>query len=199
MADMDIFGLMPMTDPLHLVCCNACKKPVKASQYAAHAEICRSLTSAGEMLLDTSGGIGHRRPPRKERKKLLSSYSNQATPAGEQGRSESMNADDPAALESQLHRQPGLSSSFSIDAKNVASMMDSKGVSPESIDHSACALPPPTKRIKLVSRQRLPLSDDCETAPGLKKTTSTQIALTCKSRPILLKLVPIPLVHLSRI
>uniref|UniRef100_A0A2P2KPY9 SAGA-associated factor 11 n=1 Tax=Rhizophora mucronata TaxID=61149 RepID=A0A2P2KPY9_RHIMU len=72
---MDIFGLMPMTDPLHLVCCNACKKPVKASQYAAHAEICRSLTSAGEMLLDTSGGIGHRRPPRKERKKLLSSYS----------------------------------------------------------------------------------------------------------------------------
>ncbi|KAL3577600.1 hypothetical protein D5086_019104 [Populus alba] len=36
--DMHVFGLMPMTDPLDLVCCNACKKPVKASQYAAHAE-----------------------------------------------------------------------------------------------------------------------------------------------------------------
>ncbi|KAG6757066.1 hypothetical protein POTOM_037367 [Populus tomentosa] len=36
--DMHVFGLMPMTDPLDLVCCNACKKPVKASQYAAHAD-----------------------------------------------------------------------------------------------------------------------------------------------------------------
>ncbi|XP_022760489.1 uncharacterized protein LOC111306810 isoform X4 [Durio zibethinus] len=36
--DMDVFGLKPMTDPLNLVCCNACKKPVKASQYAAHAD-----------------------------------------------------------------------------------------------------------------------------------------------------------------
>ncbi|CAL1397206.1 unnamed protein product [Linum trigynum] len=35
--DMHVFGVEPMTDPLHLVCCNACKKPVKASQYAAHS------------------------------------------------------------------------------------------------------------------------------------------------------------------
>ncbi|KAJ4823069.1 hypothetical protein Tsubulata_009595 [Turnera subulata] len=36
--DMHVFGLMPMADPLLLVCCNACKKPVKASQYAAHSD-----------------------------------------------------------------------------------------------------------------------------------------------------------------
>ncbi|XP_058210046.1 uncharacterized protein LOC131322657 isoform X4 [Rhododendron vialii] len=35
--EMHVFDLKPMTDPLHLVCCNACKKPIKESQYAAHA------------------------------------------------------------------------------------------------------------------------------------------------------------------
>eukprot|EP00261_Vitis_vinifera_P034488 XP_019075731.1 PREDICTED: uncharacterized protein LOC100855402 isoform X3 [Vitis vinifera] len=43
--DMNVFGLKPMADPLYLVCCNACKKPVKASQYAAHAD---QATMAGE-------------------------------------------------------------------------------------------------------------------------------------------------------
>ncbi|KAJ0807470.1 hypothetical protein HanLR1_Chr00c1229g0797521 [Helianthus annuus] len=35
--DMDVFGLRPMVDPLILVSCNSCKKPVKVSQYANHA------------------------------------------------------------------------------------------------------------------------------------------------------------------
>ncbi|XP_042519687.1 101 kDa malaria antigen-like isoform X2 [Macadamia integrifolia] len=35
--DMHVFDCKPLADPLHLVCCYACKKPVKASQYAAHA------------------------------------------------------------------------------------------------------------------------------------------------------------------
>ncbi|XP_039020834.1 uncharacterized protein LOC120152749 [Hibiscus syriacus] len=48
--DMHVFGLKPMTDPLNLVCCNACKKPVKASQYAAHAELCRSLKITEEII-----------------------------------------------------------------------------------------------------------------------------------------------------
>ncbi|KAJ6898084.1 hypothetical protein NC652_024803 [Populus alba x Populus x berolinensis] len=74
--DMHVFGLMPMTDPLDLVCCNACKKPVKASQYAAHAELCRFLNSAEEMTLEPDGGTGRRKPPRKERKKLITAYSN---------------------------------------------------------------------------------------------------------------------------
>ncbi|PWA43716.1 hypothetical protein CTI12_AA422870 [Artemisia annua] len=34
--DMHVFGLRPMMDPLILVCCNSCKKPVKVSQYATH-------------------------------------------------------------------------------------------------------------------------------------------------------------------
>ncbi|KAL6842049.1 hypothetical protein ACP4OV_028028 [Aristida adscensionis] len=40
--DMHIFGSKPMADPLDLVCCSTCKKPVKASQYAVHAERCNS-------------------------------------------------------------------------------------------------------------------------------------------------------------
>uniref|UniRef100_A0A0E0MN70 SAGA-associated factor 11 n=1 Tax=Oryza punctata TaxID=4537 RepID=A0A0E0MN70_ORYPU len=40
--DMHIFGSKPMADPLDLVCCNTCKKPIKASQYAVHAERCSS-------------------------------------------------------------------------------------------------------------------------------------------------------------
>ncbi|KAL9261199.1 hypothetical protein AKJ16_DCAP07472 [Drosera capensis] len=36
--DMHVFDLKPLSDPLQLVCCNTCKKPVKASQYAAHAD-----------------------------------------------------------------------------------------------------------------------------------------------------------------
>uniref|UniRef100_A0A6N2K289 SAGA-associated factor 11 n=2 Tax=Salix viminalis TaxID=40686 RepID=A0A6N2K289_SALVM len=73
--DMHVFGLMPMTDPLDLVCCNACKKPVMASQYAAHAELCRLLNSAEEMTLELDGAIGCRKPPRKDRKKLLTASS----------------------------------------------------------------------------------------------------------------------------
>ncbi|PNY08880.1 hypothetical protein L195_g005417 [Trifolium pratense] len=34
--DMHVYGERPMTDPLKLVCCNNCKKPVKDSQFAAH-------------------------------------------------------------------------------------------------------------------------------------------------------------------
>eukprot|EP00268_Persea_americana_P024431 TRINITY_DN2384_c0_g3_i9.p4 TRINITY_DN2384_c0_g3~~TRINITY_DN2384_c0_g3_i9.p4 ORF type:complete len:102 (+),score=27.14 TRINITY_DN2384_c0_g3_i9:292-597(+) len=41
--DMHVFDCKPLTDPLNLVCCNACKKPVKASQFAAHAVSFRRL------------------------------------------------------------------------------------------------------------------------------------------------------------
>ncbi|XP_057489220.1 uncharacterized protein LOC130775123 isoform X4 [Actinidia eriantha] len=73
--DMHVFGLEPMTDPLHLVCCNACKKPIMASQYAAHAELCKSLSSVEEIVSELNGGTGNKKPPRKERKKLLTAYS----------------------------------------------------------------------------------------------------------------------------
>ncbi|XP_041000935.1 uncharacterized protein LOC121246746 isoform X3 [Juglans microcarpa x Juglans regia] len=73
--DMHVFGLKPMAEPLQLVCCNACKKPIKASQYAAHAELCRSLNSIEETILEFDGSAVNRKLPKKERKKLLTAYS----------------------------------------------------------------------------------------------------------------------------
>lgn len=72
--DMHVFGLRPLTDPLHLVCCNACKKPIKASQYVAHSELCKSLISAEEIALEVNDGTVHKKRPRKERKKSLTAY-----------------------------------------------------------------------------------------------------------------------------
>ncbi|KAG8658788.1 hypothetical protein MANES_03G190800v8 [Manihot esculenta] len=184
--DMHVFGLEPMTDPLDLVCCNACKKPVKTSQYAAHAELCRSLNSTEETTLELDGSVGHRKPPRKERKKLLTAYINQATPVAEQERYVPIDADDRAALESQLDGQPGRSSSFSVDKKrnpacaDVAFMVDGKGESPEHTGYSACVMPPPTKRSKLVSSQHLLLSNDPEAASGLTKVMSAQDSLAIR-------------------
>lgn len=74
--DMHVFGLRPLTDPLHLVCCNACKKPIKASQYVAHSELCKSLNSANEIALEVNDGTVPKKRPRKERKKSQTAYSN---------------------------------------------------------------------------------------------------------------------------
>ncbi|XP_022973741.1 uncharacterized protein LOC111472316 isoform X3 [Cucurbita maxima] len=74
--DMHVFGLKPMTDPLNLVCCNICKKPVKASQYIIHSELCRSLGLGQGAIMDLDGGMGHRKHSRKERKKLLPADAN---------------------------------------------------------------------------------------------------------------------------
>ncbi|KAJ8766387.1 hypothetical protein K2173_022446 [Erythroxylum novogranatense] len=184
--DMHVFGLTPMTDPLHLVCCNACRKPVKASQYAAHAELCRSLISTGEMLLQPSGGIGHRKPPRKDKKKSLSSFSNQAAPAGEQEQFESIDVDESAALESHFDGQSKLRSSFSMDTKRnsacvgVTSMMDGKGVNHENTNPSACVISPPTKRSKLVLNQNLSQSDDLEISSYLAGIESSQVFDPCR-------------------
>lgn len=183
--DMYVFGLLPMTDPLHLVCCNACKKPVKASQYAAHAELCRSLNCAEEMTSEPNGCIGRRKPPRKERKKLLS-YTNRRTPVGEKGRSEYADINDIAAAESQLDEQPGIPSSFPMDEKrnsasiDVASTMDGKGLSCDSKDLSACVVTPPTKRSKLKSSHRQHLSNDPDVALGLAKTPNLLDPFTLK-------------------
>lgn len=83
--DMHVFGLRPMMDPLILVCCNSCKKPVKVSQYAAHTEICKSLSS----VIHTTKEPGQKKPPRKERKKLQNSISTQV---GKPERSELANS-----------------------------------------------------------------------------------------------------------
>ncbi|KAI4364411.1 hypothetical protein MLD38_020507 [Melastoma candidum] len=78
--DMHIFGLKPLTDELHLVSCNACKKPIMASQYLAHAEICKLLGSSFKATLESDGPTRNKRPHCKERKKSLRSTSRK--PAG---------------------------------------------------------------------------------------------------------------------
>ncbi|XWS14007.1 hypothetical protein CRYUN_Cryun36dG0087300 [Craigia yunnanensis] len=168
--DMHVFGLKPLADPLHLVCCNACKKPVKASQYAAHAELCRSLKTTEESILELDGSTRHRKPPRKERKKSLAAYANQPTPVGEQEKSEIIDADDTTASESHIDGQIGMTSSFTMDAKrnsncvDTAYVMNGSGVSPQNTDHSTSVVPPSTKRFKLMAGERLLLPYDPKTA-----------------------------------
>ncbi|XP_039839622.1 uncharacterized protein LOC120699668 isoform X1 [Panicum virgatum] len=74
--DMHIFGSKPMADPLDLVCCSTCKKPVKASQYAVHTERC----SSGKVNTNDAMGIDHAsptKPPKKGRKIKVISNGNQ--------------------------------------------------------------------------------------------------------------------------
>ncbi|CAN6548162.1 unnamed protein product [Malus baccata var. baccata] len=194
--DMHVFGLKPMDDPLHLepydflhtvidmdydfvvsrkVCCNACKKPVKASQYVAHAELCRSLNSMQETTLELDGSMGQRKPPKKERKKLSIAHSNQSTLVGELERSESIDADDITVSRFQLDGKMGRNPGSFMEAKmnsayaDVTIMMDGSGVSPGNTNGSTSVILPPTKRFKMVAGQQLPLSDDTGTASAVSK------------------------------
>ncbi|CAM6090360.1 unnamed protein product [Calypogeia fissa] len=92
--DMHVFDREPLADRLPLVACNTCKKPVKASQYSAHAERCRSLTAADETVMEADGGANHKKPPRKARKKLLVAQQDNPAMAGERERLQSVDADD---------------------------------------------------------------------------------------------------------
>ncbi|PRQ39063.1 hypothetical protein RchiOBHm_Chr4g0420931 [Rosa chinensis] len=178
--DMHVFDLEPMADTLLLVCCNACKKPVKASQYAAHSVLCRSLNSTQETNLELDGSIGQRKPPRKEKKKLLTAYAHQATSVRELQRSES--ADDIAVSQPQLDGKIGMNSSCGMGAKgNSASvettyMMDGSGVTPENTSYSTSLLHPPTKRFKMIASEQPPLSDDLGTTSIVSELKSTQEA-----------------------
>ncbi|CAL9765878.1 unnamed protein product [Musa acuminata subsp. burmannicoides] len=73
--DMHVFDCRPLTDPLHLVCCNACKKPIKASQYSAHAERCGPSNCMNDVL-EKDGGSSRKKPPRKGRKLIQPSNGN---------------------------------------------------------------------------------------------------------------------------
>ncbi|XP_038724086.1 uncharacterized protein LOC120015647 isoform X2 [Tripterygium wilfordii] len=173
--DMHVFGLRPIADPLYLVCCNTCKKPIKTTQYAAHAEQCWSSKSTEGITLELDGGVACRRPPRKERKKLLAAHPNQSTTGGKQERSRSIDADEATASKSQF--ESGMTSLFSTNRKGnsscgVPSSIDGAGVSPENTDHSACVVPPPTKRTRLMTGDHFVLPDDPETASGVTKITS---------------------------
>ncbi|KAI3505732.1 hypothetical protein L1887_27932 [Cichorium endivia] len=110
--DMHVFGLRPMMDPLILVCCNSCKKPVKVSQYATHAEICKSLSS----VIETTKEPGQKKPPRKERKKLQNNISTQVASICKVERSEFGNF---AAKNSHVDEQIVKATSFPIKEKGI--------------------------------------------------------------------------------
>ncbi|RXH80287.1 hypothetical protein DVH24_041434 [Malus domestica] len=166
--DMHVFGLKPMVDPLHLVCCNACKKPVKASQYAAHAGL-------EETTLELDGSMGQRKPPRKERKKSSTAHANQSALVGELERSESVDADDNSVSQFQLDGQIGMNPGSFMEAKmnsayaDATYMMDGSGVSPGNTNGSTSVTLPPTKRFKMIPGHQLPLSDDIGTASAVSK------------------------------
>ncbi|KAI3692501.1 hypothetical protein L6452_32317 [Arctium lappa] len=112
--DMHVFGLRPMMDPLILVCCNSCKKPVKVSQYATHADICKSLSSVVDNTTEPDVVAGQKKPPRKERKKLQICISTQVASVGKPERSALANT---AASKSNLDEQTLKATSFPIQVK----------------------------------------------------------------------------------
>lgn len=139
--DMHVFGLRPMTDPLHLVCCNACKKPIKASQYVIHAELCNSLNCSEEIGLELDGGTGNKKPPRKDRKKLLAVNSNQITTVIDRGKFEILDASDISAPELCLEAPP-------TEGKNDAVIVDVLGTG-RSSNCLGNATSRPKKRAKM--------------------------------------------------
>ncbi|CAN6551435.1 unnamed protein product [Malus baccata var. baccata] len=187
--DMHVFGLKPMDDPLHLVCCNACKKPVKASQYAAHAELCRLLNSTQETTLELDGSMGQRKPLRKERKKSSTAHANQSALVGELERSESVDADDNSVSQFQLDGQIGMNPGSFMEAKmnsahaDATYMMDGSGVSPGNTNGSTSVTLPPTKRFKMIPGHQLPLSDDIGTASAVSKLASAEDAYPYRDSP----------------
>ncbi|KAM0910786.1 hypothetical protein ACQ4PT_013916 [Festuca glaucescens] len=74
--DMHIFGSKPMADPLDLVCCDTCQKPVKASQYAPHAERCSSRMVNPNNSMGLEDDTDPMKPPKKGRKIKLTSNGN---------------------------------------------------------------------------------------------------------------------------
>ncbi|CAN6726405.1 unnamed protein product [Malus baccata var. baccata] len=187
--DMHVFGLKPMDDRLHLVCCNACKKPVKASQYAAHAELCRLLNSTQETTLELDGSMGQRKPLRKERKKSSTAHANQSALVGELERSESVDADDNSVSQFQLDGQIGMNPGSFMEAKmnsahaDATYMMDCSGVSPGNTNGSTSVTLPPTKRFKMIPGHQLPLSDDIGTASAVSKLASAEDAYPYRDSP----------------
>ncbi|KAJ1414262.1 PapD-like superfamily [Sesbania bispinosa] len=175
--DMHVYGERPMTDPLQLVCCNICKKPIKDSHFPAHAELCRSLKLTEQTSMELDGSTGNRKPPRKERKKLSTPCA--TTAVGERRRSESMDNIDTAVSQSHLNSQIRVTP-FSTKAQVAASMMDGTMIIPGNRDHQAFVMHPPTKRHKLIASSHLPVLESHGTVSGVTKTASFTDGITRK-------------------
>ncbi|CAK8530950.1 unnamed protein product [Lathyrus sativus] len=109
--DMHVYGERPMTDPLKLVRCKTCKKPIKESQFAAHAELCRSLKLTEQTGLEFNRNTRNRKPPRNDKKKLSASSA-----AGKRKKSESLDNIDTVVSQSHMNSQIR-GTSFSNDVK----------------------------------------------------------------------------------
>ncbi|KAH9287938.1 hypothetical protein KI387_032055, partial [Taxus chinensis] len=187
--DMHVFDWKPLTDPLHLVSCKTCKKPIKASQYAAHAERCKSIIASDDTGLELDGGTGHKRPPRKARKRVQTAHENQAMAAGDQEMSESFDGDDTGASESVNvdDSHTGIASSLGREVKKSSMLfdggliVDGPGIGPGSATYSEGAMSP-SKRAKLLPVQSSLTSEELDSVCGV--TTDSGICcqgpLTCK-------------------
>ncbi|KAF3619733.1 putative ethylene-responsive transcription factor-like [Capsicum annuum] len=173
--DMHVFGLRPLTDPLHLVCCNACKKPIKASQYVAHSELCKSLNSAEEIVLEVNDGIVHKKRPRKERKKSLTAYSNKPVSVRKKAKPELL--DNGFAASSCCSEELHSAVSFPKDKKisshlNVATVRNSSMVSPGPVDCSEGAFLYQEEHSNMLIAGKRPLVADFGTVNGVTKSWS---------------------------
>ncbi|KAG9140948.1 hypothetical protein Leryth_010474 [Lithospermum erythrorhizon] len=140
--DMHIFGLRPMTDPLELVSCNACKKPIKTSHYAVHAELCKTLNLSEEVALELTNGKVKKKPPRKERKKALPICSTQEVLRAPL-------AADSALVQRQSEEQTG--TSLAEVKQNGNLVMDDALKTRPNTDCSAGAVTRPAKRGKMIN------------------------------------------------
>eukprot|EP00252_Welwitschia_mirabilis_P018264 TRINITY_DN4058_c0_g1_i1.p1 TRINITY_DN4058_c0_g1~~TRINITY_DN4058_c0_g1_i1.p1 ORF type:complete len:414 (+),score=106.56 TRINITY_DN4058_c0_g1_i1:588-1829(+) len=155
--DMHVFDRKPLQDPLQLVLCNTCRKPVKASQYVGHAERCKAMFSPDENMMEFDGGTGPKRPNRKARKLVQSIHDTV------NGRDKAMFEcldDDSTASESANfdEAQAGIVSSSSTELKKALTSMDDSlivdGSRSGTGSTSVSELPiSPSKRAKLVSSQ----------------------------------------------
>ncbi|KAG9457572.1 hypothetical protein H6P81_002080 [Aristolochia fimbriata] len=199
--DMHVFDCKPLTDPLHLVCCNACKKPIKDSQYASHAARCRSLNYAGEIGLGLDGGTGHKKPPRKGRKKMQTAHENQGTTLGEQERSESIDGDNETAASESNMDDHGIACSLSRDSKRNSSAsrtstpidVSQGGDGPiisGSTNHSAGAMSSSKKRNKLLGVEPLPQLSCIDRLCGVvtEAAPSCQETRNCSPLPLATKM-----------
>ncbi|KAL0376520.1 UNVERIFIED_CONTAM: hypothetical protein Scaly_0769600 [Sesamum calycinum] len=73
-------------------------------------ELCKSLSSRAEISLELDGPAVNKKPPRKERKKLLISQTKKATSLREPKKFESVDSDDIAASESHVNEKIQMSS-----------------------------------------------------------------------------------------
>ncbi|XP_023528787.1 uncharacterized protein LOC111791619 isoform X2 [Cucurbita pepo subsp. pepo] len=178
--DMHVFGLKPMVDPLNLVSCNICKKPVKASQYIIHSELCRSLGSGQGTIMDLDSGMGHRKHSRKEKKKLLPADANIS--AVEKEGSESTYADYssapvfPISNEFEMVKLTKRNSTCTV----APILDDSAGVCHGVVDHSASPIHPSTKRSKLITGEGLLLASDLEPSSSKTKIRNDPFPLASK-------------------